>query len=215
MFTHLAVADEPDNAFTAEQLACFDGTVDALAAEGIRAPVLHAANSAGALFHPAARYDMVRVGIAMYGLAPAAALRDGTATRWLRPALALKARVSYVKSLPAGERLSYGLNYRLRKPAVVATVPVGYADGVPRRLSEVGGEVLIGGRRLPVAGAVTMDQILVDCGPAADVAAGDEVVLLGRQGDEQVGAWEWADRLGTIAYEVTCALSPRLPRLYV
>ena len=151
----------------------------------------------------------------MYGVAPAAALQDGTVARWLRPALALKARVSYVKSLPAGERLSYGLRYRLHAPAVIATVPVGYADGVPRRLSEVGGEVLVGGRRFPVAGAVTMDQLLVDCGPGADVRAGDEVVLLGRQGDEEVSAWEWAERLGTIAYEVTCALSPRLPRIYI
>jgi alanine racemase len=158
---------------------------------------------------------MVRAGIAIYGLAPAATLRDDPAARPLRPALALKARVSYVKEVAAGERLSYGLRYRLPERSVVATVPLGYADGVPRRLSELGGQVLIGGRRRPIAGTVTMDQIMVDCGPGTDVRPGDEVVLLGRQGDDEVSAWEWADRLGTIAYEVTCAMSARLPRTYV
>jgi alanine racemase len=214
LFTHLAVADEPDRPFTAKQAAELDGVARALAAEGIRPPLIHAANSAGALFHPRARYAMVRAGIAIYGLAPAASLRAEAQVKPLRPALALKAQVSYAQELPAGERLSYGLHYRLLERSVVATVPLGYADGVPRRLFQVGGEVLIGGRRLPVAGAVTMDQILVDCGPGASVRAGDEVVLLGRQGDEEVTAWEWAERLGTIAYEVTCALSPRLPRTY-
>ena len=130
------------------------------------------------------------------------------------PALSFKAEVSYAKEVAAGEGLSYGLHYRLSAPSVIATVPVGYADGAPRRLSQVGGEVLIGGRRRPIAGSVTMDQILVDCGPGAGVKAGDEVVLIGRQGDEEVTAWEWGERLGTIAYEVTCALSPRLPRIY-
>ena len=152
--------------------------------------------------------------MAMYGQAPAASLRAGAVVEGLRPALSFKARVSYAKEVEAGESLSYGLHYRLAERSVVATVPVGYADGVPRRLSEVGGEVLIAGRRHPVAGAVTMDQILVDCGPGAGVRTGDEVVLLGRQGGAEISPWEWAERLGTIAYEVTCALSPRLPRLY-
>ena len=96
----------------------------------------------------------------------------------------------------------------------MATVPAGYADGVTRRLSFAGGEVLLGGRRHPIAGTVTMDQIMVDCGPDADVAPGDEVVLIGRQGSEQITAWEWADRLDTIAYEVVCGVGPRVPRLY-
>ncbi|MGH9106265.1 MAG: alanine racemase, partial [Acidimicrobiales bacterium] len=213
-FTHLAVADEPGDPFTAEQLSRFDAAVAALAAEGIRPPLLHAANSAGALLHPAARYDMVRSGIAVYGLAPAASLGGDRVASGLRPALSFKAGVSYAKELPAGERLSYGLRYRLPQRSVVATVPVGYADGVPRRLHEVGGEVLISGRRRRVAGTVTMDQLLVDCGPDASVQAGDEVVLLGRQGDEEVTVWEWAKRLGTVAYEVTCGLSARLPRVY-
>jgi alanine racemase len=214
LFTHFAIADEPGRPFTGEQLARFERVVAVLAAEGIRPSLLHAANSAGALAHPRSRYQMVRPGIAVYGIAPAAPMEDEPGVRALTPALSLKARVSYAKEVAAGEALSYGLRYRLSEASIVATVPLGYADGVPRRLSEVGGEVLIGGRRLPLAGSVTMDQVLVDCGPGADVRAGDEVVFIGRQGHEQITAWEWAGRLGTIAYEVTCALSPRLPRIY-
>jgi alanine racemase len=215
LFTHLAVADEPENGFTAEQLARFDSVVGALAAEGIAPPLLHVANSAGALCHPGARYQMVRPGIAVYGLAPAPGLLADPVVNALRPSLSLKAAVSYVKEVEQGERLSYGLHYEVPQRSVVATVPVGYADGVPRQLFPAGGEVLIGGRRLPVAGVVTMDQLLVDCGPGAGVRRGDEVVLLGRQGTEEITPWEWAERLGTIAYEVTCGLSPRLPRIYV
>ena len=214
LFTHFAVADEPGCRFTAEQLALFQRVVAGLAAEGIRPPLLHAANSAGALAHPGSRYQMVRPGIAVYGLAPAASMESEASVRALTPALSLRARVSYVKEVAAGEALSYGLRYRLPGDSVVATVPLGYADGVPRRLSEVGGEVLIGGRRRPLAGTVTMDQVLVDCGPGAGVKSGDEVVFIGRQGDDEINAWDWAERLGTIAYEVTCALSPRLPRIY-
>ncbi len=214
LYTHLAVADDLADPYTQEQLASFDGVIGALAAGGTLPSLLHAANSAGALVHPASRYQMVRSGIAIYGLAPASSMRGHPAVRPLMPALSFKAEVSYAKEVAAGEGLSYGLHYRLSLSSVIATVPVGYGDGAPRRLSQVGGEVLIGGRRRPIAGSVTMDQILVDCGPGAGVKAGDEVVLIGRQGDEEVTAWEWAERLGTIAYEVTCALSPRLPRIY-
>ncbi len=214
VFTHFAVADEPGRPFTSKQLEIFEQVVATLAAEGIRPPFLHAANSAGALAHPGSRYQMVRPGIAVYGLAPAASMENEPNVPPLTPALSLKARVSYAKGVAAGEALSYGLRYRLPETSTVATVPLGYADGVPRRLSETGGEVLVRGRRYPLAGTVTMDQVLVDCGPGANVTAGDEVVFIGRQGDEEITAWEWAERLGTIAYEVTCALSPRLPRVY-
>jgi alanine racemase len=214
IFTHLAVADEPSNSFTALQLQRFEATVQRLRDEGIRPRVLHAANSAGALFHPGARYGLVRLGIAVYGLAPSLATRNLPSVARLRPALSLKARVSYCKVVKAGDGLSYGLRYRLAETSDVATVPLGYADGVPRRLSQVGGEVLIGGRRRPVAGAITMDQPLGDCGPASGVRAGDEVVLIGQQGCDAIDAWEWAERLETIAYEVTCGLSARLPRAY-
>jgi alanine racemase len=129
--------------------------------------------------------------------------------------MSLKARVSHVKTVGAGERLSYGLRYQMPADGVVATVPLGYADGVTRGLSEAGGCVLIGGQRRPIAGTVTMDQLLVDCGPSATVAPGDEVVLLGSQGDASITAWEWAQRTGTIAYEVVCGISGRVPRTYL
>jgi alanine racemase len=122
--------------------------------------------------------------------------------------------VSFVKEVGAGDRVSYGLRYALSRRSVIATVPLGYADGVTRSLSSSGGQVLIGGRRYPIAGSVTMDQVLIDCGPAADVAVGDVVVLLGRQGAEEITAWEWAERTGTIAYEVVCGVSARVPRIY-
>ncbi len=214
VFTHLAVADEVGDPYTTGQLAVFDEVLARLGAAGIRPRLVHAANSAGALFHPAGRYDLVRCGIAIYGLAPAADQLLHPAVARLRPAMSLRARVSHVKTLDAGERLSYGLRYRLERRSVVATVPLGYADGVTRSLSGRGGEVLIGGRRCRLAGTVTMDQVLVDCGPDAAVAPGDEAVLIGRQGDEVVTAWDWAERTGTIAYEVVCGVSVRVPRTY-
>ena len=214
LLTHFAVADEPENPYTARQVAIFDAVRKELARSGIRPPLVHAANSAGVLTAPDARYDLVRCGISIYGIAPAAELAGRLA---LKPALSLKARVSYVRHLVAGERLSYGLRYELGVPSTVVTVPVGYADGVPRRLGEVGGEVLIGGQRKPIAGSITMDQLLVDLGPteaAGDVEIGTEVVLLGRQGDEQITACEWASKLGTIPYEVCCGIGERVPRRY-
>jgi alanine racemase len=214
IFTHLAVADELDDPYTDAQLDCFEEVIVGLAAAGIEPPLRHAANSAGALCHPRSRYDMVRCGIALYGLAPAADMRDLPDVTRLRPALSLKARVSHVKELAAGERLSYGLRYRLTERSVIATVPLGYADGVTRSLAAGGASVLIGGRRCPLAGTVTMDQLVVDCGPGAQVAVGDEAVLIGRQGNEHLDAWDWALRTGTIAYEVVCGVSVRVPRAY-
>jgi alanine racemase len=214
LLTHFAVADEPDNPFTARQVACFEAVRKELARLGIRPSLVHAANSAAVLTVPEARYDLVRCGISIYGIAPGPELEGRLP---LRPALSLKARVSYVRHLVAGERLSYGLRYELDVPSTIVTVPVGYADGVPRRLGQVGGEVLIGGQRKPIAGTVTMDQLLVDLGPTdtgSDVEIGTEVVLLGRQGDDSITAAEWADRLGTISYEVCCGIGDRVPRRY-
>ena len=208
--THFAVADEPDDPYTAEQLARFHAVLADLEAAGVRPPLVHAANSAGLLAFPAARFDLARVGIAIYGIPPAPELADRAE---LRPALSLKARVSHVKHLEAGSRLSYGLRYELARAGWIATVPIGYADGVPRNLAEVGGEVIVGGRRRPVAGTVTMDQLRVDLG-SDEAAVGDEVVLIGRQGQAEVTAQEWAERLGTIAYEIVCGIGPRVPRRY-
>jgi alanine racemase len=121
--------------------------------------------------------------------------------------------VAAVRRVEAGEGISYGHRFVTTRPTTIATVPIGYADGVARALFDAGAEVLIGGRRRPLAGAVTMDQIIVDCADTGDVAVGDEVVLLGRQGDQEVTATEWAARLGTISYEVLCAIGPRIPRV--
>lgn len=215
VYTHLAVADEPDEAYTAYttmQLEEFERVRDAMATAGLVPDHVHAANSAGAIAHPGARYDLVRCGIALYGYAPSAALAGRVD---LRPALTLRARVSFVRELDEGERMSYGLRYCAPTKTVIATVPLGYADGVPRRLFDTGAVVLVGGQRRPIAGAVTMDQLLVDCGPGATVQPGDEVVLLGAQGGDEVTADEWATLLGTINYEVLCGIGPRVPRVYV
>jgi alanine racemase len=212
VMTHLAVADEPADPYTGEQLDRFDAVLADLRAAGVRPDLVHAANSAGLLVHgDRARYDLVRAGIAVYGVPPAPGLAGRVP---LRPALALKARVAHVKELDAGARLSYGLRYTMPRAGSVATVPVGYADGVPRNLAHAGGEVLLGGARRPIAGTVTMDQLMVDAGDAA-VAVGDEVVLLGRQGEHEVTADEWAERLGTIAYEIVCGIGRRVPRTYL
>jgi alanine racemase len=212
LWTHLAVADEPENPFTAAQLERFDRVRATLARRGIGPDMAHAANSAALIAHPASRYDLVRCGIALYGVDPSTELAGRVD---LRPAMALKARVSYVKEVPAGDRISYGLRYRCERPSTIATVPIGYADGVTRRLSAAGGEVLLGGRRRPIAGTVTMDQIMIDCGDDGGVAMGDEVVLIGRQGDDEITAAEWARRLDTIGYEVVCGVGPRVPRVYL
>lgn len=211
-WTHLAVADEPDNAYTAAQLERFEAARGRLATAGIEPALLHAANSAGAIAHRAARYDLVRCGIALYGQPPSGAVGGDIG---LRPVLSLKARVSHVKPLAAFERVSYGLRWQTERDTVLATVPLGYADGVTRRLGALGGEVLIGGRRRPLAGTVTMDQVMVDCGPDAVVVPGDEVVFIGSQGTEEITADEWATRLDTISYEVLCGIGPRVPRVYL
>ena len=220
-FTHLAMADAPADPYTAGQLRRFDEVLSELRSAGHDPGLVHAANSAGALAHPSSRYDMVRCGIAIYGQDPDSGCRAADFGVPLVPALRLVSEISHLKVLPAGERLSYGLRYELDRESVIATVPVGYADGVPRRLSSVGGDVLVGGRRRRIAGRVTMDQVLVDCGPPPSVGAdhevlriGDPVVLLGAQGDAFVSAWEWAMCLDTIAYEVTCGISGRVPRRY-
>ena len=217
LWTHCAVADEPGNDLTDRQRERFEAAVATLEALGLRPPMLHMANSAAALVRPDLRYDLVRCGIALYGIAPSCALAAAGATDALRPAMALKAKVSSVRVVPAGDGVSYGWHRNLAADTVVATVPIGYADGVPRRLSVVGGQVLVGGRRRDLAGVVTMDQLMVDCGPeadAAEVAVGDEVVLLGEQGGERVTAEELAGLLGTIGYEIVCGIGPRVPRVH-
>ena len=208
VWSHCPVADEVDNPFTAGQVEALTAVVGALDRAGLRPRYRHLANSAATLAWPDSHFDMVRCGISIYGLAPAPAL-DGIAD--LRPAMSLRSEVSLVRRVPAGEAVSYGHRWRAESDTLVATVPIGYADGLRRRL---GGEVLIGGRRRPVAGTVTMDQIMVDCGDDESVQPGDEVVLIGTQGEEYLGAAEVADRLGTIAYEIVCDIGSRVRRQY-
>jgi alanine racemase len=211
VLTHFAVADEPADPYTQQQLDRFDVVLDDLRRAGITYDLVHAANSAALLaFAERARFDLVRCGISVYGVPPAPGLVGRVP---LRPAMAVKARVSHVKPVAAGTRLSYGLRYETPRPATVATVPVGYADGVPRALSAAGGEVLVRGRRHPIAGTVTMDQLMVDVGDTP-VEVGDEVTLIGREGDAEITADEWAGRVGTIAYEIVCGIGPRVPRSY-
>lgn len=208
LWTHFAASEE-DPAATAAQVDRFAGVIEAAHAAGLAPRYLHAANSGATIRHPEAVFDLVRPGIALYGIAPAPGVGDDLG---LRPALSWHSQVTMAKRLPAGERLSYGQRYELSRDAWVATVPVGYADGFPRAASSRA-EVLIGGRRYRVGGTVTMDQLLVDCGDD-EVAAGDEVVLLGRQGDQTITAWDlggWAD---AIAYEIVTRLSDRVPREY-
>ena len=205
VWTHLAVSEE-DRDFTEQQLHDLNAFRKQLDEEGIVPEMMHAANTAGALDYPDARLDLVRVGLGLYGLRPAPGVGPGVS---LEPALRVLSRVSHTRRLPAGARPSYGRSRPLPADATVATVPIGYADGVARRLSSTGGEVLVNGRRYPFAGTVTMDQIVVDIGDDP-VTVGDEVVLLG----DDITAEEWADRLDTINYEIVCDFGPRLPRVY-
>jgi alanine racemase len=220
VWTHLPVADgleEEDRSYTEGQLDRFDRLMAELAAVGIEAPLVHAANTAASIAFPRSRHGMVRCGIGLYGYLPGAAVQrsfaEQAAGEVMRPAMALKARVVAVRELEAGERPSYGRLRPLPARAFVATVPIGYADGVPRALFDAGYEVLIGGVRRPLAGMVTMDQIVIDCGDDDSVQPGDEVVLLGTQGDETITADDWARMLGTISYEVVCGVGPRMPRV--
>ncbi len=213
LWTHLAVADEPGDPLTDVQLGRFEAVRAALAGKGVVPDIVHAANSAGAIFFPRSRYDLVRCGGAIYGCASGAASGTGSGLPDLRPVLSLRSRVALLRERQAGEGVSYGQRYRLPGPSWVATVPIGYADGVPRRLFDAGMEVLIRGSRRRLAGSVTMDQILVDCGPDSDVRQGDEVVLIGSQGSQRITSQDWANALGTISYEVLCAIGPRVPRV--
>ncbi len=208
--THLSVAEE-DAEFTARQVGALTRFRDLLASEGIDVQYVHAANTAGALDHADARLDLARIGLGIYGLRPSPETGSGLD---LKPAMRVVSAVSFVQRLPAGARPSYGRARALERPSTVATVPLGYADGIPRRLSSLGGEVLINGKRYPFAGTVTMDQVMIAVGDDP-VAVGDEVVFIGTQGEEEVTATEWADLLSTINYEVVCQFGPRLPRRYV
>jgi len=208
IFTHFACADEPASPVTERQQERFRAVLAALDAAGLRPPLVHAANSAAIFAVPGAAYDLVRLGIAMYGLSPGTAVVLPEA---IRPALVWTSVLAQVKQVPARQGISYGHTYVTDHRQWIGTVPVGYADGW-RRTGE--NEVLVRGRRVPVVGRVCMDQCMVDLDAVPDAEVGDEVVLIGRQGAERISADDVADRWGTIGYEAVCGIGRRVPRRY-
>ena len=215
VYTHFAAADLPEHSETDLQRQKFAEVLKSLEQNSLRPKYIHAANSAAAIreidIAQVTGIGIARVGIAMYGIAPSIEL-ESHATK-LKPVMSIHARVSHVQHLKAGEGISYGLRSKLESDATIATLPIGYADGIPRRLWSVGGEVLIGGRRCPIVGVVTMDQLMVNCADA-QIKIGDAAVLLGTQGTETITANEIAAQLETIGYEIVCGISSRVPRRY-
>lgn len=207
LMSHLASADIPGDPSVPEQTAAFVLACDAAATMGVRPRWRHLANTPGTLEHPATHFDLVRAGIGIYGITPVA---DPAG---LRPAMTLRAPVALVKRVPRGQGVSYGLTYRTTRESTLALVPLGYGDGIPRNASSIG-EVLLGGKRRRIAGRVTMDQFVVDCGDDP-VLAGDEVLIFGPGDRGEPTAHEWADATGTIAYEIVTRIGPRVPRRYL
>jgi alanine racemase len=207
VWTHFATADEPDGAFFEQQLARFEALVAELRPQ-FPGATFHAANSAAALRDPRAHFDMVRCGVAVYGLDP---FQADPARHGLAPAMSLVSHVADVKRFPAGASAGYGRTWRAPTDTWVGVLPLGYGDGVRRALSN-NAEVLVRGRRRPLVGTISMDNLTIDLGSETEVAPGDEAVLIGRQGGEEILAEEVARRLATINYEVTCGISARVPR---
>lgn len=210
LWSHLAVADEPGNPFTAEQTGEFRRGLRLAESLGVAPEVTHLCNSAGTLALHDDHHDMVRPGLSIYGLDPGPGMAAGAG---LEPALSWRSRLSLAKRVAAGEAVSYGLRWAPSRDANVGTVAAGYADGVARALSNRA-DVLVRGRRMRIAGTVCMDQFCIDAGDT-EIAVGDEVVLIGPQGGELVTADEWARLLGTISYEIVCSIGRRVPRVYI
>lgn len=210
IFTHFATADCPDEEFRDEQMGRFAGVLDSLAASGLDLPVKHAANSAALLTMPHSHLDMVRAGISIYGLHPS---KEIFLPPGCRPALSFKAKVSFVKKVLKGEGISYGLTYSTTQDSTIATLPVGYADGYTRRLSN-NTEVLTEGESALGVGTICMDQFMVDVTGIPEVLPGSTAVLIGSDGDRSITAEDVAERIGTINYEVVCMIGKRVPRIY-
>lgn len=210
LMTHLADADGEGTDITEEQLRRFNRAIDCLKAGGFSIPLIHAANSGGAVRFPQAQFSLVRPGIMLYGYHT---LPKSAPVPELQPVLSLTTRIAQLKTLPAGSRVSYNGTFTARRPTRVAILPIGYADGVSRRLSNLG-QVLAHGRRAPIIGLVCMDMLMVDVTHIAGIQVGDEVVLIGRQGQERITADDIASWIGTIPYEVLCSIGPRVPRRY-
>lgn len=212
LFTHYACADESDKSYTYEQYRRFEEIVSHYRERGIEFRYVHAGNSATGIDTPELSYNMLRLGISMYGFYPSEEVNKKRVD--LRPAMAYKTRIVMVKTMPAGSGVSYGATYRTSDDEVIATIPVGYADGFTRQLTGKV-DVLVHGVRVPVVGRICMDQCMIHVTGVPDVAIGDEVVLFGRQGDQAIPAEEWAEKLGTIHYEIPCMVNYRVPRVFV
>ncbi|MFZ1286870.1 MAG: alanine racemase, partial [Candidatus Phosphoribacter sp.] len=212
VWSHFACADEPGHPSIQAQQDAFDAAVDEVQAAGCELEVRHLANSAATLTRPSAHYDLVRVGLAVYGLSPVPQLGQ-PAAYGLVPAMTLVARLALVKEVPAGQGVSYGHLYRTTEATRLGLVPIGYADGIPRHASAVG-PLSVAGTRHTIAGRVCMDQVVVDLGPGSRAQAGDEVVLWGADPALGPTAQEWAVSTGTISYEIVTRLGPRVERVY-
>jgi alanine racemase len=213
VFTHFACADDPGHEANGRQLATFNAVIGEMRANGIDPGVIHAANSAATLALPSARFDMVRTGIVTYGLVPGSGVADLCGE--FKPALSVKARVSAVHTINTGDAVSYGLRRPVTRPSVIATIPIGYADGVPRALWSTAQDVLVRGKRCPIAGTVTMDQLMVDVTDCDGVQTGDVVTLIGSDNSETITVSEWSSSVGTIDYEIVCGISARMERRYL
>ncbi|MCS6815369.1 MAG: alanine racemase [Cyanobacteria bacterium] len=224
IYSHLATADDPDQTIVHQQQQRFETALRQIQAAGIPLPWLHLANSAATLTDPRLHYDLVRVGLAIYGLYPAPHLAPSSSTSsttstclpriTLQPVMQVKARITQVKTIAAGTGVSYGHRFIASRPTRVAVVGIGYADGVPRNLS---GRmtVLAQGQHVPQIGTVTMDQLMIDVTEVPDLQEGDVVTLLGQVGSQRISADDWAATLGTISWEVLCGFRHRLPRIAV
>jgi alanine racemase len=212
VFTHFASSDSADKSYADEQFKRFTTFLDELKRAGIEFDVRHAANSGAIIDMPQTHLDMVRAGISLYGLHPSDEV-DRNAVD-LKPAMRIKARIVHLKAVPAGFAVSYGMTHRTTRSTVIATVPIGYADGYSRLLSNRG-SMLVNGRRAPIVGRVCMDLTMIDVGHISGAALEDEVVILGRQGDEEISADEIAGLLNTINYEVVSSITARVPRIYL
>ena len=211
LMTHFADADLCDKAFAAQQMDRFETLIKTLEADGSAVPHRHAANSAALLDYGRAFFTAVRPGLMMYGYNP---LEEQKGTIDLRPALSLKTRIAFIKKVPAGDPISYGRTFVTKQASVIATLPIGYADGYSRGLSNKG-EALVRGVRVPLVGRVCMDMCMLDITAVPDAQTGDEVVLIGQQGQERITADDIAAKTGTIAYEVLCGITNRVPRIYI
>lgn len=210
IFTHFSTADEADRSYTEQQIRRFRAFCDRAKALGFN-PIVHAANSAAIMAFPEAHFDMVRMGVAMYGYFPASDFKaEGIE---LKTAMSVKSAISHIKEIEAGEAVSYGRHFVAGRKSIIATVPIGYADGYMRANSNKA-EVLVSGKRAKVCGNVCMDQIMLDITDIPNVKIGDEVVLMGKQGEESISAEELADNAGTISYEILTSFKGRMPRVY-